>query len=370
MAAGVVLALALGASSALAASGTPGASTGQGMPATGSLYSGPGPRPGPALLYVKPSEAPELTNTGIWHAPPILVSGASAYRDGEFLYQDWIYDDHGAREAPDPTDPRATGDLFSRPGGTYTYPTGPGYDENAADLVEFRVKPTARATAFRVTLNSLENPALIAFSLAIGGRAGHALLFPDGANVSAPGSLFLTVHPARRKLVASLVHAGSDHRVAGPTPAVHVDLRRHQITILVPHGDWNPRRSTVRLAMGVGLWDPATHAYLLPPASASATHPGGAGTATAPAAFFNLAFRTNRQEPMPSPTAGVSALTSARWWRDEAQASALAAGNISRLLSRQRQLRQALAQRHRQLPGPTHRSPGPHPLEPLPDRPG
>ena len=106
-----------------------------------SLYTGPGSRPGPSILYAPPALAPQLTNTGVWHAPPILVSGASAYRDGEFLYQDWLYDDHGAREVPDPNDPRASGDTFSKPDGTYDYPTGPGYDNDAADLVEFRVKP-------------------------------------------------------------------------------------------------------------------------------------------------------------------------------------------------------------------------------------
>ena len=100
----------------------------------------------------RPAIAPELTNTGIWHAPPILISGTTAYRNGEFLYQDYLYDDHGAREVLDPTDPRASGDTFSKPNGTYTYPTGPGYNNDAADLVEFRVKPTTTATAFRITL--------------------------------------------------------------------------------------------------------------------------------------------------------------------------------------------------------------------------
>jgi hypothetical protein len=322
-------------------------------PATGtarsrqsSLYSGPGPRPGPAILYRRPARAPELANTGIWHAPPILVSGALAYRRGEFLYQDWLYDDNGAREVPDPNDPRANAaaNLFSKPNGTYTYPTASGYANNAADLVEFRAKPTARATAFRITLNTLKNPRLIAFSVAIGGRPGHARPFPDGANVSAPASLFLTVHPgpscAHKQchhgsppLVGSLVHAGSNKRVHGPAPRVHVDLRRHQITVLVAHSAWNPRRSTVRLAMGVGLWDSAHHRYLLPQATASATAPGGAGAAAHPAAFFNVAFRSNRQEPLPSPDAGTKVATNARWWRDAAQGTALAHGNISRFFA-------------------------------------
>jgi predicted esterase len=292
-----------------------------------SLYSGPGPRPGPAILYETPAVAPELTNTGIWHASPILVSGTTAYRDGEFLYQDYLYDDHGAREVPDPQDPRASGDTFSKPNGTYTYPTGPGYNNDAADLVEFRVKPTASYTAFRITLNTLENPALIAFSIALGGQPGQVFPFPDGANVVAPASLFLTVHPSGSSLVANLAQAGTDAPVAGPAPTVSVDMYRRQIEVDVPDQDWNPGQSTVRMAMGVGLWNSATGKYLLPGPTATATQPGGAGTATNPAAFFNVAFRT--AEPFPSVTAGTGAVIDPAWWRDEQQGAALAQGNIS-----------------------------------------
>ncbi len=295
-----------------------------------SLYTGSGSRPGPSILYQPPAAAPPLTNTGVWHAPPILVSGGSAYRDGEFLYQDWLYDDHGAHELPDPADPRASGDTFSKPDGTYTYPTGAGYANDAADLVEFRVKPLAAATAFRVTLNTLENPSLVAFSIAIGGVAGKTYPFPDGANVSAPASMFLTVHPSGSKLVPELVRASDGARVRGPAPAVKLDLHRRQIEVDVPHGDWNPGGGTVRLAMGVGLWNRSAGRYLLPAATASATQPGGAGTASNPPAFFNVAFRSNSQEPLPSVTAGSGALIDARWWRDEAQGTALASGDISK----------------------------------------
>jgi C-terminal binding-module, SLH-like, of glucodextranase len=335
-----------GATAALAAArvGTSLGSQGATGPSSSSLYSGPGPRPGPTILYRKPSVAPELTNSGIWHGAPILVSGATAYRAGEFMYQDWLYDDSGAREVSDPNDPRSSGNLFSKPNGTYTYPTGPGYDNNAADLVEFRVKPTAKATAFRVTLNTLQKPLLTAFSIAIGGSTGHPYPFPYGANVSAPASLFLTVHagkascshkhctPTKHRplaLVATLTQAKNGKPLHGPAPTVQVDKARHQVTVLVPHADWNPGHRTVRLAMGVGLWDKAHMTYLLPQQSASAAAPGGAGSASHPAAFFNVAFRSNRQEPFPSPTAGVKVATNAAWWRDAAQGTALAKGSIA-----------------------------------------
>src|SRR4051795_1441975 len=105
-----------------------------------SLYTGPGPRPGPSLLYSKAKASPQLANAGPWHAKPILVSGTTAYRRGEFLYQDFLYDDPGARQAAAPGDPRTAGNLFSKPNGTYTYPTDKRYANNAADFVELRAK--------------------------------------------------------------------------------------------------------------------------------------------------------------------------------------------------------------------------------------
>jgi predicted esterase len=294
-----------------------------------SLYAGPGPRPGPALLYSKPFVARQLTNAKPWTARPILVSGATAYRAGEFLYQDFLYDDHGARLTPDPADPSAAGNLFSKPNGTYTYPTDPRYANNAADLVELRVKPLAKATAFRVTLNTMKAPRLVAFSIAIGGRKGHTYAFPRGANVRAPARFFLTVHPKPKGagFAAGLVRAASGKRVAGPAPAVRVDRSRRQIQVKVPHSDWNPQQRTVRLAAGVGLWDGKAKRYLLPQSSADATNPGGAGGSSNPAAFFNVAFRTH--EPVQKPNEGTAVVTNAAWWRDRDQGTALAANDIS-----------------------------------------
>src|SRR6202035_3587258 len=227
--------------------------------AAASLASkeGTAPRPGPAVLYERPAHAPQLENEpkSVWHAPPILVSGASAYRQGEFVYQGYVYDDHGAKLVTDPSNPMLSpggdssgGDLFSAPTGTYDYPSGPGYDENAANLIELRVKPLSTATALRITLNTLENPELVATAIAIGGTAGETHPFPFGANVSAPAQYFLTIHGT----TAVLTDALSGKEVPGPAPSVSVNLARRQITVLVPHEDWNPGTSTVRLAAGVG----------------------------------------------------------------------------------------------------------------------
>ena len=142
---------------------------------------GSAPQPGPAVLYQPLAKSPQLENApkSIWHAKPILISGASAYRNGEFVYQGYIYDDRGAKLTSDPNDPMTTGgggDAFSAPDGTYTYPSGKGYDENAANLIELRVKPELDDfTTFRISLNTLENPKLVATAIAIGGKEGVRL---------------------------------------------------------------------------------------------------------------------------------------------------------------------------------------------------
>src|SRR5687767_4393485 len=81
----------------------------------GSLPTvGSGRRPGPDALYEPAAKPAQLENGGPWRAKPILVSGAEAYRAGEYLYQDYLYDDHGAAKAKDLSDPFGLTDfLFS-----------------------------------------------------------------------------------------------------------------------------------------------------------------------------------------------------------------------------------------------------------------
>jgi len=124
-------------------------------------------RPGPDLLYWPPASSPQLENTGIWQAEPILISGSSAYRRGEFLYQDFLYDDAGAdtdrpdnahRSLGDPNTLVCATPCPGGPAGDYTYPSSRAYAGNAADLVEVRVKLLGDATAIRLTYNTMLDP--------------------------------------------------------------------------------------------------------------------------------------------------------------------------------------------------------------------
>jgi hypothetical protein len=297
-----------------------------------SLYDGPGPRPGPDILYAPPVEAPQLANDGIWQAPPILISGASAYRRGEFLYQDWLFDDHGARGVRDRNDPRFDNDTFSAPYGTYTYPSDAKYAGNAADLVELRIRALEDATAFRLTYNTLVDPAVTATTIALGDSPAP-LPLPHGANASAPAQFFLTVHGG----VADLRVAGTDAEVA-PAPSVSVSTERQQVEVRVPRSAWDPGRSVVRVAAGTGVWDPAAGAYLVPGSNASETAGGGALGVPNPTAIYNAAFRYEvrdpaapapGEEPRPEIQRGDSPFTEPRWWRDQAQGDALRTGDLS-----------------------------------------
>lgn len=286
-----------------------------------------GPRPGPSVLYAPPPRAPQLENVAGWRAEPILVSGAEAYRDGEWLYQDFLFDDHGATGVVDPGDPYGpSSHLYSPTAGTFTYPEDEVYANNAADLVELRVRPDDGATRLRVTLNTLIDPDRTAFTVAIG-NAVDAATWPHGAGVRSPASLFLTVHGEQ----AELRDAATGELVT-PTPTASVDLERRQIDVAVPHAAWDPERSTVRLTIGVGLWDPDAGTYLAPqPGSRSSTTPGG-GT-PAGVALVNVGPRF--EEPMPvvaGATMGdtaVGARVLASWWRERQQSLQLTAGDVT-----------------------------------------
>jgi hypothetical protein len=288
-----------------------------------------GHRPGPDILYAKPAVAPQLENRGVWKAPPTLVSGTSAYRDGEWMYQDYLYDDHGALGVLDPTTPYKLVDfLFSTTSGTFTYPTARKYADNAADLVEFRTKPLADATAFRVTLNSLSDPSLVGFTIALGDSSASRP-WPDGAGVSSPASYFVTVHGHS----ATMTDAATGTALT-PAPQVSVSVHRRQFTVEVPHQAWNPGESTVRMTVGVGLWDTAHSTYLKPAIGpATATTPGG-GSPTADA-IVNVGPRYHEPSPdIHAPTETIAdtaagGLVQGAMWREHEQATELTLGSVT-----------------------------------------
>ena len=289
-----------------------------------------GARPGPEALYRPAPKVRQLENRGPWRAEPILVSGAQAYRGGEWIYQDFLYDDHGAAGLYRPDAPYgADAHLYSPAAGTYLYPTDAKYAHNAADLVELRVRRIEGGTAFRVTLNTLIDPERTAFTIALGDSA-EARDWPHGAGVSSPAELFLTSRANEAELVDAVSGTARDGAVA------KLDMDRRQIEVRVPDSAWNPGAGKVRMTIGVGLWDPEAKSYVAPSeGSATETTPGG-GAPTG-AAIVNVGPRFDEpwpdvNDPVAPKTMGDAAaggLVQAAWWRERAQADALRLGDVS-----------------------------------------
>jgi Prolyl oligopeptidase family len=253
-----------------------------------------GQPPGPPLLYAKAPKVPQLEVRAPFRARPLLVSGTDAYRRGEYLYQDYLFDDHGADTGGSSAPPGVAG--FSPAAGDLLYPDAARYANNAADLVELRIRPTRDAIVYRVTLGAVlaEDATVVGIGIDTDRSGGAQVAWPRGAGVSSPGlDRFITAWGTGGE-VAELPGGEATRLPAG---SVTIDRRRNQMTIRVPRRLMDPERATWRYVAGAGLW------------SGSGFHapaPGFPGV-------FNLAFRF--EEPQPRGTGT---------WFEAGQAEALA----------------------------------------------
>jgi hypothetical protein len=293
--------------------GAAGPSTSRYAPGTAPLDAGPslpavtsGHRPGPDVLYAPAPRAPQLENHDPrFHAQPLLVSGAEAYVAGEYLYQDYLYDDHGSLAMPvdavnqtaaDPTTAAGlSADALAYQVGSITYPTAPMYAGNAADLVEFRMVPGATSTAYRFTLDTLLRADSTILALALdtdrSSTTGTSTL-PRDPGAPFPGTdASLTTWGTGGEVST---FAADGHLLRTTAVAVHTDLASRQVTVTVPHAVQNPT-GQLRATLATGLYDKATGGWLRPHVGdATATSPGGAGLDDpSPSGIFNLGFRLN-----------------------------------------------------------------------------
>ncbi|MDX6665206.1 MAG: hypothetical protein QOG68_1412, partial [Solirubrobacteraceae bacterium] len=272
--------------------------------------SGAPARPGPPLLYAKVHLSALVAPTHAFPAAPLLVSGTDGYRRGEYLYQDYLYDDHGADTTPGlgASAGWASQPLFAPAAGDAAYPAGDRYRDNAADLVELRIRPQRHAIAYRATLNTAiaADAAVIGIGIDTDRSGGPAVAWPLGAGVSSPGlDAFITAWGTG----GSITRFATGTTTPLPAGAVRMDLVTNQMTIRVPRGVLDPGTKTWRYVAGTGLWD--GRGWMAP-------------------GVFNLAFRF--AEPVgsiPGTGAGLPGYTTAPGtgsWFEDGQARDLAAG--------------------------------------------
>lgn len=288
------------------------------------------PPPGPGVLYDSPVTAPQFENGSGWCADPLLVCGTVGYDAGEFLYQDWLYDDHGANTTDEtlPPNPQPQANILSAPTGDVVYPTETGtYRDNAADLLEFRCRREEKQVLYRLTFNTMTEPdaAVTAIGIDTGGATRtdweHGL-----GDLGAPVTHVLLVAGDRAVL------DGPD----GEVRSVNVDERRQQIEIGI---DLRPGEETWTHYCVTGIHDGGLGFAPLADQPTD-TRPGGKHGTDAPPAF-NVAFRERAAEPMSGigdrsedaedeqASAGSRATMGYGAVREHAQAKALAARDIS-----------------------------------------
>jgi predicted esterase len=270
------------------------------------------PPPGPSVLYDDPVTAPQFENGSGWRADPLLVSGAEAHVDGEYLYQDWVFDDYGANTADGDTPPQPpTSTSLTKPVGDVVYPTDDDtYRDNAADLLEFRTRPAKGGVAYRFTLNTMVAPdvAGVAVGIATGEETGRTDWGYGLGDLGAP-------------VDHVLVTWGTGAELDGTTDGVRsvsVDERRNQIEAVV---DLDPGEETWQHYCVTGVFDAEAERFKQVREEADEDNPGGARGSNPPP-VLNAAFRDE-------PLVDDSTFTIAYAWRDKAQADALAARDIS-----------------------------------------
>jgi predicted esterase len=281
-----------------------------------------GQAPGPPLLYASPPATSPLTVASPFAAPPLLVSGTDAYRDGEYLYQDYLFDDRGADTVPGPGPRSDNGRNASGPtAGDVFYPTAERYGSNAADLVEFRIKPTQEAILYRVTLNTARaaDATVVGIGIDTDRSGGAAVAWPGGAGISSPGlDRFITAWGSGGTVTAF----PGGQATALPAGSVSFDLDTNQMTIRVPRSVMDPGVSTWHYVAGVGLsagtgWKPVP-AGVQPGAEQAAS---GNPLVDAPA-VYNLAFRFDEPQAKNVAPPYDTFPGTGNWFEDK-QASAL-----------------------------------------------
>ncbi|HYB99570.1 MAG TPA: alpha/beta hydrolase-fold protein [Candidatus Limnocylindrales bacterium] len=258
-----------------------------------------GPPPGPAVLYEDAPDLPQLQNRHPrFQAAPLMVAGHEAYVAGEYIYQDYVHDDWGAETSGSPyttsfiTSPSTgtgTPDSAVPNSGDIDYPTDAArYGSNAADLVELRIVPGAEDVAYRVTLNTLlaDDTTMVAIAWnSDGANTGSSTLSRNpGASVAGTDEVIYLFGTSGEH-----VRYNSNGTVAATTPlAVTADLEANQLTTFIPRSVHNPTGTTWKYVVMTGLRN-ASNGWIRPGSGATATTPGGAGTAAPnPCAIFDL----------------------------------------------------------------------------------
>jgi pimeloyl-ACP methyl ester carboxylesterase len=251
----------------------------------------------------------------VWSHRSPMVGGESGYDRGQFVYQDWLYDDEGAREpvpGSAPNDSKQFGGL-SRPSGMFRYPADAGrYGANAADLDRVRFALQGRKLWIRAELNTLLVPDSTVVGLAFGTATSPLHAWPLQAGISTPSDVGVTLWGTGGQL--DEFQNGRLRSLSG----VSVSVRANAIEASVPLSQL-PATRRLRVYAATGLWDSQAHSWMAVAAGLRSAGAPGGGAPGAPR-LWNVAFRRGEEPDWPWHTDN---------WFEDKQADDLAAGNIT-----------------------------------------
>lgn len=225
--------------------------------------------------------------------------GMGRFADGALFWTDFLYDDHGAAGVPVRV---PAGGAPAR--GTYIYPDGPAAG-NGADIFRVAIGLDATHTWWRIDWNTLVDSAVPIglFVFDTDRTAAGINEWPANAGVRSTGiDLALVMSGAGAALIdlSTGTRTVVEHRVDMNSRSFVARVRRELVD---PTGTW-----TVRLA--AGLADESGDGF--------AEVPFVRGAGPGQPNVYNVAFRTRDQEKVPL-----------NFWSDQAQADALADGDVS-----------------------------------------
>ena len=242
-----------------------------------------------------------------WMGASSGIGGSTQLSDGEFVYQDHIWDDLG----PDTGARSQQYGQVENPKGDFRYPTDEGrYGNNAADIYQVRFAADSDTLFALIRLNTLKAPdstvVAIGFDTDASPDTGGEQ-WPYGAGVSAQGvdtvvTLWGTggsitdLHNGQATTLPQVAASTDDNAIEAAIP----------LSALGSHGQY-------RVWAASGLWDGADHEWMqVPVGNPTATAPGG-GSPTVTSRAWNVAFR-------PDETGS---------YMEEQQAAALTSGDIT-----------------------------------------
>src|SRR3954447_4320315 len=268
-----------------------------------------------------------------WKAEPAWISNAGVYRQHEFVYQDYLYDDHGSNTngldrtdapfgtaGPDtqtPQDPRLSPAPLINWAGDFTYPSGDGtHMDDVADLTEFRVAADSTAVHYRIRLGDMTAADSSVVGMCVDEDNDHSTgvqSWPDGANFTAALGCDHLYTVYGKGVDVTTPDGTTDLGKLGGS--VSADPQQGYLEVTVPRTVANPGNGKWRYYVASGMWDAPNHAWLAPtPALSAAGAPvATGGSPTAPNMWDLL---SNNDEPNST-------------WDEEKQANDLSRADIT-----------------------------------------